>query len=499
MARESVGVLGVGGDCGVVGAEDAQGAACATGVRAGGSGGAGNAGPSCAEQGGVRTSSGGHAEQGSGAYLQLNPEIEAQMAEDCARGWKNPNAFADENVTRREANPHDAATLVRPAFVRDIEKILNIPAYNRYANKTQVFSFTENDDISHRGLHVQLVSRVARTIGAALGLNTSLIEAIALGHDIGHTPFGHAGERFLSKIYQRHTGQFHHAVSASRAGGASETGGDGGNNFSATHTTRYFNHNVHSVRVLDQLFRRNISLQVLDGVLCHNGEFATQTLERGCMNTFEQLDATVEACNTNEANIEHLRPSTLEGCVVRVADMIAYVGKDRADAVALGVMPDFSAFDSNVIGTTNSQIIHNLTTDIINNSYRQNRISMSKSVFEDLKHAKAQNYELIYNLEGSRLDKSNAVEEMFENMYERLLDDLQGGVETSPIFQHHVKWLCAGSNTQSQAQYLQTEPNLIVIDYMASMTDNYFMAVYAHLFPGEAHFLETRDYCANLA
>ena len=76
-----------------------------------------------------------------------------------------------------------------------------MPAYNRYADKTQVFSFVENDDICRRGLHVQLVSRIARGIGALLGLNCELIEAIALGHDVGHTPFGHAGERFLDKCY----------------------------------------------------------------------------------------------------------------------------------------------------------------------------------------------------------------------------------------------------------------------------------------------------------
>lgn len=81
-----------------------------------------------------------------------------------------------------------------PAFVRDVEKIMHSPYYNRYADKTQVFSFYKNDDISHRALHVQLVSRIARNIGRMLGLDLDLIEAVALGHDIGHTPFGHAGE-----------------------------------------------------------------------------------------------------------------------------------------------------------------------------------------------------------------------------------------------------------------------------------------------------------------
>ena len=195
-------------------------------------------------------------------YLKLDPSIEQAILADRAAGRKNPYAFDDADVLRREANPHDDATITRPAFARDIEKIINIPAYNRYADKTQVFSFVENDDICRRGLHVQLVSRISRGIGDLLGLNVQLIEAIALGHDLGHTPFGHAGERYLSEIFEQHTGLT-------------------------------FRHNVHSVRVMDQLYRRNISLQTLDGALCHNGEFAQQVLKLGDLRTFEQLDDAV--------------------------------------------------------------------------------------------------------------------------------------------------------------------------------------------------------------
>ena len=108
-------------------------------------------------------------------YLTLDPLVEAAIREDRATGAVSPWRFPDEAVVRRCDLPHDAATLTRPAFVRDIEKVLNIPAYNRYADKTQVFSFTENDEISRRGLHVQLVSRIARGIGGLLGLNCDQI------------------------------------------------------------------------------------------------------------------------------------------------------------------------------------------------------------------------------------------------------------------------------------------------------------------------------------
>lgn len=405
--------------------------------------------------------------ESTSTYLTLDPDIEAAIVADRAAGRTSPYRFNDAEVMRRDDFVHDRATLARPAFVRDIEKVLNIPAYNRYADKTQVFSFAENDEISRRGLHVQLVSRVARGIGSLLGLNCDLIEAIALGHDVGHTPFGHAGERFLSDCYHARTG-------------------------------RYFNHNVHSVRVLDRLYRRNVSLQTLDGVLCHNGEFAQQRLERGTCGSFEQLDEMVEACNADETTIKTLRPSTLEGCVVRVSDMIAYIGKDRQDALAMGVIDSLDVFDADIIGATNAKIINNLTVDIVNNSYGKAEIAMSEAVFQDLKRAKKQNYEVIYLKEGMVDETENLVQEMFEEMYARLLRDLVEDRRTSPIFQHHVKRLCAASRTIRPEEYLAGDPNQVVVDYMASMTDSYFMAIYAHLFPESPRHIQTRGYCADL-
>ena len=131
----------------------------------------------------------------------LSPELVERIAADRASGHVNPYRCNDDQVIRRSDRAADKGTLMRPAFMRDTEKILHLPAYTRYAGKTQVFSFRSNDDLSRRGLHVQLVSRIARDIGRALGLNCDLIEAIGLGHDLGHTPFGHAGERFLNDIY----------------------------------------------------------------------------------------------------------------------------------------------------------------------------------------------------------------------------------------------------------------------------------------------------------
>ena len=173
---------------------------------------------------------------------RLSPSVAAHVRAMLDEGRTSPYACSDADAIRREPRPADEATLLRPAFVRDAEKIMHTPAYNRLNGKTQVFSFRANDDLTRRGLHEQLVSRVARDIGRALGLNLDLIEAISLGHDIGHTPFGHAGERFLNNVFHDRTG-------------------------------RHFMHNVQSVRVIDRIYGRNVSLQTLDGMICHNGEF----------------------------------------------------------------------------------------------------------------------------------------------------------------------------------------------------------------------------------
>ena len=173
-------------------------------------------------------------------YNDLSEELQKRIIADREAHWVNPYAFRNEDVLRRNMN-RDKNKLLRPSFVRDCEKIMHLPMYNRYADKTQVFSLYKNDDISRRSSHVQLVSRIARNIGGLLGLNTDLIEAISLGHDIGHTPFGHAGERKLNELYNESTG-------------------------------RFFNHNVHSVRVLDKIFPLNLRMQTLDGIVCHNGE-----------------------------------------------------------------------------------------------------------------------------------------------------------------------------------------------------------------------------------
>ncbi|MCF6248426.1 MAG: HD domain-containing protein, partial [Desulfobacula sp.] len=178
----------------------------------------------------------------------------------------------------------------RQPFSADSDRILNSMAFTRYIDKTQVFSLINNDHLTHRVIHVQLVSRIARTIGRYLGLNEDLIEAASLGHDIGHAPFGHDGERFLSKL--------------TRACGAG-----------------FFHHSLQSIQFLDKIEKNgkgwNLSLQTMDAIICHNGEIHSRKLTPHKNRSLGDLDKLMAAMTKNKAI--DIPPMTLEGCVVRVA------------------------------------------------------------------------------------------------------------------------------------------------------------------------------------
>lgn len=396
-------------------------------------------------------------------YQSLSPELTERILSDREKGYKNPYAAGDEDCVRRDME-HDRSNLWRPSYVRDIEKILHLPYYNRYADKTQVFSFYMNDDITRRALHVQLVSRIARNIGSLLGLNLDLIEAISLGHDIGHTPFGHAGEQYLSDLLHRHTGA-------------------------------YFNHNVQSVRVLDDVFLRNVSLQTLDGFLSHNGEFEKQCYKPTGNRDFSVFDASMKRCYAEKDGGKFLTPATMEGCVMRISDIIAYLGKDRQDAVIAGIVPPDYQFRSEFIGSHNAAIINNLTVDIVTNSYGKDCIEMSEEAFSDLKTAKEENYRVIYHNEIIKKTYDEKIQPMFEELYEKLRADLLAGDESSPVFTHHIAYVNKNrAHYRAPGDYALEQPDFIVSDYIASMTDDYFLELYRHLFPNSSREIRFRSY-----
>ncbi len=385
-------------------------------------------------------------------YIGLSDELQERIQRDRENHIHNPYAFPDERIVRRNTG-HDKASLWRPAFVRDCEKIMHIPYYNRYADKTQVFSLYKNDDISRRALHVQLVSRIARNIGRLLNLNTDLIEAVALGHDIGHTPFGHAGERKLNELYHGQTG-------------------------------RYFHHNIQSARVLDIIFPANISLQTLDGIICHNGEMEMEEYRPQDYDDFQTFDTRMEACYTQKDAVHKLIPATLEACVVRVSDIIAYLGKDRQDAVRLELLDDDNVFDDMGIGTTNAEIINNMSVNIVENSYGKPYLSMDKEFYEAFSVGKKENYQIIYRAEANTKIVDEQVFPMIEELYFHFLDDMKMHNRNSLIYTHHIDYVKEQTKYFSrQVAYEELPPDDIVADYIAGMTDDYLIDLYRYLFP----------------
>ncbi len=394
---------------------------------------------------------------------ELSAGAARAVAERLASGGLSPFACKDASAIRRSPVERDRDTQIRPAFVRDAEKIVHLPAYNRMSGKTQVFSFRANDDLSRRGLHVQLVARVARDIGRALGLNLDLIEAIALGHDIGHTPFGHAGERFLNDVFHERTG-------------------------------RWFFHNVQSVRVIDVLGGRNVSLQTLDGCLTHNGEFEQQVFETSGLAEFDTFDRVVASCwETGENAIGHLRPMTLEGCVVRISDIIAYVGKDRQDAIRAGLL-DEGAFDDGLGGAYNSWALSAFVADVVENSVGCDRVAMSEAGFAELKRAKRENYEKIYGAGEVSSGLGRETAQLFFALYDHELEALRAGDESSAIFCQHIRG-CERRLAHYGREYAwEDDLDQTVVDFISAMTDDYFMATCEAVFPESAGLFPLRGY-----
>lgn len=333
----------------------------------------------------------------------------------------------------------------RQAFSLDADRIIHSRAYTRYIDKTQVFCLVSNDHITHRVLHVQLVSRIARTIGRFLGLNEDLIEAIALGHDIGHAPFGHDGESFLADLCIKHD-------------------------------LPPFQHNIQSVRFLDHLERKgrgwNLSLQTLDGILCHDGEIHANRIAPCPARDFDGFDAELEKKKKNPKY--KLAPMTLEGCVVRMADTVAYIGRDIEDAILLSLIKrdDIPATCRSHLGSTNGEIVYTLVTDLISNSRvpqssneGTGHIGFSRKVADYLQELKTFNYKNIY-LHPKTKSNLPLVRNCYETLFEHYLSQLLKGEATKPV----------DLMTDMDAGYLASHaPAAMVCDYIAGMTDDFFL------------------------
>lgn len=337
----------------------------------------------------------------------------------------------------------DTVNDFRTPFFRDVDRIIYTLSFQRYSDKTQVFSFKDHDHLQKRMIHVQYVSKIARTIGRALGLNEDLIEAAGLGHDLGHTPFGHVGEAILNDI--------------------SLSCGEG-----------YFNHNIHSVRLLINIENygngKNITLQTLDAIMCHNGEFVKGKYEPK-KKTKEDFWKDYESCYKKANGTKKLIPMTLEGCVVRISDLIAYLGRDIEDAIRMNLVTfeDVPKSITDVLGKSNKEIVNTITTDIIKNSMSKNYIKLSDKVYKGIKDLKDFNYQNIYYKAYTKEEHKN-LKVMLNSLFKAYLKDLECNNEESNIVKSYLK--------NMSDEYKKNTKERIVIDYIAGMTDDYCVKEY---------------------
>ena len=317
--------------------------------------------------------------------------------------------FSDKTLGRE--HPEDPDPL-RTRFQQDRDRLLHSKSFRRLANKTQVFLAPEGDHYRTRLTHTLEVAQVSCAISRSLGLNVDLTEAIALGHDLGHTPFGHAGERALRVARARYRG----IDPASDEGQA------------------LFRHNEQSVRVVRLLEREgkglNLTLEVLDGIVCHTGP---------------------------------VRAITLEGRVVARADRIAYVCHDIDDAERAGLLSEcgLPTAAREVLGHSSSQRIQTMIHDVVRTSVQEGDIGMSDEVWGAFSELRGFLYENLY-LSGDAKSEEGKSERVVQSLFAYFIDHMD---EVPLEFRRH-----------------QDAPDVQVADYISTMTDRYAIRLYEDIF-----------------
>ena len=350
------------------------------------------------------------------------------------------NSFADDNALRSRVRPRNEDA--RGPYYRDTTAIIHSSPFSRLKHKTQVFFAPANDHICTRMEHVLHVASIASTICKAFGLDSELAWAIGMGHDLGHTPFGHVGERIISSLFQE------------RGLGS-------------------FEHEVNSLRVVRHLSNHgrglNLTYAVQDGIVSHCGEHFLQRLSPD--ERVKDLDAIVTR--------KDLVPATWEGVAVRFSDSIAYLGRDWEDARRLGLLegcPPLPEDVAEVLGRSNSAIINNLVMDLIENS-GSSGMGFSDRMYQAILEMSSYNYRYIYRselLEGytryfTRLIR--LIVGYLDELMEKYGTDRKG-------YDEERNMLAAGFYAhlmELKDSYLEREGNLdrLVLDYVAGMSDNF--------------------------
>jgi len=362
----------------------------------------------------------------------------------------SPYACKDTDAFRviPDDKPH-----FRTPFAIDRDRILYSGAYRRYQGKTQVFSFSNliDEEMTNRSIHTTYVSQISRTISKMLGLNLELVEAIALGHDLGHTPFGHDGERALSKQCLKYgIGEFHH--------------------------------NIESLHIVDNISRKghglNLTFQTRDGIISHDGEVHNTKITPDKNKTSDDIQTYInikkgffknEKISDDEISVkQNMMPVTLEGCVVRISDTIAYIGQDIEDAIRFNLLKRDELPQDCVqhLGNTNSKIIDSLVKSVVINSYEKNYICFDEETSFYLKKLKDFNYRRIYT--DKDVKKTNPkVEKCMEILFDKYMEDIKNSNSDSKIYKHFL--------LNKADKYLDTFSDAEKVrDFIATMTDRYF-------------------------
>jgi len=350
----------------------------------------------------------------------------------------SPYATSNDKASRKY--PEEEKRF-RPPFALDRDRIIYSGAFRRYTGKTQVVYFASvlDEQLTSRSIHTLSVAQVARTIGRLLNLNLDLIEAIALGHDLGHPPFGHDGEKYLSEVSESYNlGQFHH--------------------------------NLQSLRIVDIISKKgtglNLTFQVREGLLSHDGEVHDQKLEPQSDKSENDLITYVQA---RESGMEmQIKPMTLEGCVVRITDTIAYIGQDIEDAIRLGLVKrdQLPAECTEILGDNNGRIMEILVKDVVENSYGKNYVCFSPEVSGALYKLKKFNYAYIYRSKKLKVNHDR-INKGFRILFDLFYEDVKKHKKESTIYTDFL-------SDKSEKYIDETPTALKVRDYISGMTDRYF-------------------------
>ena len=346
--------------------------------------------------------------------------------------------FSKELKSRERSRKED----VRGEYYRDTTAIIHSSPFRRLKHKTQVFFAPSNDHICTRMEHVLHVASIASTICRPLGLDTELAWAIGMGHDLGHTPFGHVGEKIIGKLSQeRGLGEFEHEINSLRVVTFLADNGKG----------------------------LNLTYAVRDGIVCHNGE----DIRRRIKPTFELKDL----CSISSR--KGLVPATYEGAVVRFSDLIAYLGRDFEDATRLGILKGKELPEIVVkrLGRNNSEIINSLVEDLIKGADSKEGIGFSDDVFEAVAAFSTFNYENIY-----RSSILNGYTRYFTRLINLIVDYLEEIYSsyglTEAGYLNEKNMLSAGFYNHIRDMYpvymeKEKSDKRMIIDYVAGMTDNF--------------------------